>query len=141
MLFRAGRTKRLVLLSAWVTRWSLASSVPVSRCGARLWGCRSFLRRGVRHEAVRRETVGRDQSEGATSPGSGVICEGVGGSRSSMSVFVALRCMTSCSVHPGGIVYCLRSHATHAQTAVGQIGARVAVFAPFMRSESMPIVA
>ena len=73
MLFRAGRTKRLVLLSAWVARWSLASSVPVSRCGARRWGCRSFLRRGVRHEAVRRETVGRDQSEGATSPGSGVM--------------------------------------------------------------------
>ena len=26
--------KGLVLLSAWVTGWSLASSVPVSRCGA-----------------------------------------------------------------------------------------------------------
>ena len=34
MLFTAGRSKRLVLLSAWVRRWSLTSSVPVSRCGA-----------------------------------------------------------------------------------------------------------
>src|SRR6266403_2658678 len=34
MLFRAGRSEVLVVLSAWVARWSLASSVPVSRCGA-----------------------------------------------------------------------------------------------------------
>jgi hypothetical protein len=73
MLFRAGRSKLVVLLSAWVTRWSLASSVPGFPARGRRWGCRSFLRRGVRHEAVRRETVGRDQSEGATSPGSGVM--------------------------------------------------------------------
>jgi hypothetical protein len=41
------------LLSAWEQMRSLASSVPVSRCGAGDRGCRSFLRRGVRHEAVR----------------------------------------------------------------------------------------
>src|ERR1700736_700142 len=62
MLFRAGRSKRLVLLSAWVTGWSLSSSVPVPGAGQAKRGCRSFLRRGVRHEAVRRErSVGINQ--------------------------------------------------------------------------------
>jgi len=50
MLFRAGRTKRLVLLSAWgnkVVVGVFSAGFPV-RAGE--WGCRSFLRRGVRHE-------------------------------------------------------------------------------------------
>src|SRR6516225_567217 len=73
MLFRAGRSKLLVLLSAWVTMLVVdvfSAGFPVR---GRRWGCRSFLRRGVRHEAVRRGTVGRDQSEGATSPDPGVM--------------------------------------------------------------------
>src|SRR6516225_10251769 len=73
MLFRAGRSKLLVLLSAWVTILVVdvfSAGFPVR---GRRWGCRSFLRRGVRHEAVRRATVGRDQSGGATSPDSGVM--------------------------------------------------------------------
>jgi hypothetical protein len=72
MLFRAGRSKRLVLLSAWVARWSLASSVPVSRCGA---GCGAAGHSFAAVCGMKRcaGTVGRDQSEGATSPGSGVM--------------------------------------------------------------------
>jgi hypothetical protein len=50
-----GRSKRLVLLSGWgskVGRWRLQCRFPGA---GRRWGCRSFLRRGVRHEAVHRD--------------------------------------------------------------------------------------
>src|SRR6201984_2031175 len=73
LLFRAGRSKLLVLLSAWVTMWSLTSSVPVSRCGAGDGAAGHSFAAVCGMKRFAGKTVGRDQSEGATSPDPGVM--------------------------------------------------------------------